>query len=198
MSALEPTSERHANDRLRLWSAVTAGTHFRTPGQTSTDDAFAAPRAEYGQGAKHGKGIKEWKGRCFCYRKHSAIRRLYSRCNAGRTLANAHVDRRQWRSWDEQAYCCCCWPARCSWAAAARPLTRAAPPERQHRGFQQLRLSTARGFGKRGTLPAIAALLGHHVALHRVPEPQQPPVIKKGFRNMKISTARGFGKRADS
>ncbi|KAH6943973.1 hypothetical protein HPB50_000971 [Hyalomma asiaticum] len=71
-------------------------------------------------------------------------------------------------------------------------------PERQHRGFQQLRLSTARGFGKRGTLPAIAALLGHHVALHRVPEPQQPPVIKKGFRNMKISTARGFGKRAES
>ncbi|XP_050049742.1 uncharacterized protein [Dermacentor andersoni] len=70
--------------------------------------------------------------------------------------------------------------------------------ERQHRGFQQLRLSTARGFGKRGTLPAIAALLGHHVALHRIPAPQQPPVIKKGFRNMKISTARGFGKRADS
>ncbi|XP_077521234.1 uncharacterized protein LOC144132596 [Amblyomma americanum] len=68
--------------------------------------------------------------------------------------------------------------------------------ERQHRGFQQLRLSTARGFGKRGALPAIAALLGHHVALHRLPAAQQP-LMKKGFRNMKISTARGFGKRAD-
>lgn len=69
--------------------------------------------------------------------------------------------------------------------------------ERQHRGFQQLRLSTARGFGKRGTLPAIAAFLGHHMALHRNAAPQPPPVIKKGFRNMKISTARGFGKRSD-
>lgn len=63
-------------------------------------------------------------------------------------------------------------------------------PDRQHRaGFQKLRLSTARGFGKR-TPPGLT-FLGQPSQ-----EPAEP-LIKKGFRKMKISTARGFGKRED-
>lgn len=62
--------------------------------------------------------------------------------------------------------------------------------DRQHRGgFQKLRLSTARGFGKR--IPPGLAFLRQ-----RNQEPADP-IIKKGFRKMKISTARGFGKRED-